>query len=109
MPDYLDFDNPFPWVLGTLHDLDRRAVFQAPAQLGIVEQVHVQAVAAGAVEIARKRRKRALQVRRATGSVVPLIANLVVGGWIERQRIAITVQRAAQRHSRIDAVVESAF
>src|SRR5258708_15846193 len=65
--------------------------------------------AGGAVEISRERRQGALQIRRTARRVIPLIANLVSARWIKRQRVAVAIERAAQRHPRIDAVVERAF
>src|SRR5260221_13951565 len=80
-----------------------------PIKNGIVEEVDVEAVLAGAVEIARERGEGAFEIGRAAGGVVPLVADFFVGGGIEGQRVAVAIKIAAERHAGIDAVVESAF
>ena len=69
------------------------------------------------VEVARQRGKGALQIGRAASSVVPGIADVSIGcvtvarvpGRIERERIAIAIHLAIERHPGIDAVVERTF
>src|SRR5271165_2141655 len=71
--------------------------------------MYVNSVCAGAVEISRKGPECALQVRRAASHVVPGIPDLIASRWIERQRVAIAVERAVERHARINPVIQSAF
>ena len=71
--------------------------------------MYVNTVGACAVEIAWQGTKRAFEVRRAAGYVVPRIANLVSVRRIKRQRIPVAIQITAQRHSRIYSVVERAL
>ena len=71
--------------------------------------MNVNAIATCAVQISRQRSERALEVGRTTGYVVPGIADFVSGRRIERQRIAIAVERSIQRHAGVDPVVECSF
>ena len=80
-----------------------------PVEQRIVVKMHIKSVGAGAVQIARQRSKRALEVRRATRRVVPGIADLVAIGRVETQRIAVTIKRSIQGHARIDPVVQGAL
>src|SRR5438105_11941832 len=92
-------DAAVPRVIGFLRDPKTRAVLKMPVEAGVVVKVHVQAVLTGAVEITGKRGQGALEVGRATGGVVPLVADFVATAGIERQRIAITIERAIERHA----------
>src|SRR5258708_36757297 len=78
-----------------------------PIELGIIVKVQANPSAAGAVEISGKGSKDALEVRRTAGRVVPGIANGFSKGGIESQRIAVAIEPAVERHSGIDAVIES--
>src|SRR5580658_8710625 len=71
--------------------------------------MYVDSVRAGAVEIPRERPERALEVRRTAGYVIPGISDLVSRGRIKRQRIAIAIERAVERHAGIDSVIQSAL
>src|SRR5208337_14542 len=71
--------------------------------------MHIDSVRTGAVEISRERPECALQVRGTAGHVVPGIPDLIASRWIEGQRIAIAVERAVERHPRIDSVIQSAL
>src|SRR5262249_28981069 len=103
---YRHLDGAVPGVVCLLRDLQARTVRQVPVQGGVVVEMDVQAVFAGAVEIARQGREGALEIRRAAGGVVPGIADVLARRRVERQRIAIAVQRAFERHARVDAVVQ---
>ena len=80
-----------------------------PVELRVVIEVEINALSAGAVEISRQRSESPFQVRRAARRVVPLVANLVATGRVERQRIAIAIERAIKRHPGIDAIIERAL
>src|SRR6185312_2862410 len=88
------FNRALPRVAGLLCHLDRSSVLQAPIQAGIVIQVHIQTIFAGAVEITWQRSERALEIRRAAGYVIPCIADIraasetIQCGRIERQWIS---------------------
>src|SRR6266481_1434158 len=104
-----NFHAAIPGIICFLADFQADAVFEMPVDFRIVVKVEIDAVAAGAVKISRQRGKSALQIRGAASGVVPIVANFVAVGRIKRQRIAIAVERAVQRHAGIDAVVERAL
>src|SRR5690348_9368406 len=74
-----DLDATIPRIVRLLLDFEPGAVLQMPVELRVVVKMDIDAVAACAVEIPWERAKRALQIRRTTGHVVPRIANLVSG------------------------------
>jgi len=65
-----------------------------PIEFRIVEEVEIDAFAAGAIEVPRQRGKGAFQIRRAARRVVPIVANFVATGRIKSQGIAVAVERA---------------
>src|ERR1700684_2111172 len=89
------FDVAIPGHIRLLRNREGGAVFEMPIESGIIVEVEIQAVTAGAVEIAGKGSDGALEIRRAAGRVVPGIANGNAGRRVERERIGITVERAA--------------
>ncbi len=68
--------------------------------------MNVDAILAGAVEVAGQRRKRALNIRRTAGRVVPGIPNHIARRGLEGQRVAIAVHLPIERHSGVDAVIQ---
>src|ERR1700685_664913 len=116
-----DLHAAVPGVICFLRDFQCGAVVEAPVEFGIIVEVEINSFRAGAVEIAGKRGKSALDIGGATGGVVPEIANfpgalamaagrVVVGeGRLELQRSAIAVESAIERHTGINGVVERAL
>src|SRR5215467_5564110 len=72
-----DVSSVLPRITRLLLHFQRRSVLEMPIKNRIVIKMQIKAVSAGAVEIARQRSKRALEVRWATGRVVPRVADLV--------------------------------
>src|SRR6202011_5206577 len=103
---YRDLHLAIPRIIRLLGNLQAYATFQVPIQFRVVIEVHIDSVAAGAVEISRQRTEGALQIRRTTSRVVPRVADLISGRGIESQRVAIAVHRSIQRHSGIYPVIE---
>src|ERR1700730_17754074 len=101
-----DIHPSVPGILWFLRDLQTGTVFQIPIEVGIIVKMHVNTVAAGAIEISRERGEGALEIWGTAGDVVPLVANLVTTGRIEGQRITIAIERSVERHPRINSVVE---
>src|SRR6266403_1797122 len=69
----------------------------------------VDAVLACAVKVSRKRGEDAFQVRWAAGHVVPLVADLVTRRRIKGERVTVAVKHPVERHSGVDAVIQSSF
>src|SRR4029077_347033 len=69
----------------------------------------VDSLFARAVKVARKGGKDSFEVRWATSYVVPLVADLVPSGRIKRERVTVAVKHSVERHSGVDAVIQSAF
>ena len=86
--------------------LHSSAVLEMPIEMRVVVKIDVHTFGAGAVKITRQRCQNALEVRRATGGVVPFIANFFAGGF---ERIAIAIECARKRHAGVDPVVERAL
>ncbi len=103
-----------PRVVRLLLDLQPRPVMQVPVHLRVVIKMNVNAVRIRAVEVSRKRCEGPLQVRRTAGRVVPRIADLAIHqmpvprltGRVKRQRIAVAIGFAVERHPRVDTVVQ---
>src|SRR6266568_2743088 len=72
-----DFHAAVPRIICFLSDFEARAVFKVPVEIGIIVKMQVDSIIAGAVEISWERGERALQVRGATGRVVPRVANFL--------------------------------
>src|SRR5437763_13430549 len=109
------FDRAIPRIVCFLLDLEPASVLKVPIESGIVIQMHIYAVLAGAVEISGQGRERTLDVRWAAGYVVPGIPNIRAAAksvkmcGIKCQRIAIAIGRSIERHSGVDSVVQCAF
>ena len=111
-----EIDVAFPRVAGLLSDLQPGAVFEAPVEIGALEEVSVDAILARAVEVSWQGPERALDIGRAAEHVVPRIADGAVlavpvgvgfaGGF---QRIGIAIQRPIERHADVDRVIEGAL
>src|SRR5205807_8916072 len=72
-----NFHVAVPWIICFLAHFQADTVLEVPVEFRIVEEVEINAVAAGAVEISGQRGQGAFQIRRAASRVVPLVANFV--------------------------------
>src|ERR1700682_3064289 len=91
-----DIHSSIPGIVCFLRNPQGGAILQMPIEFGIIVEMHVNAVAAGAIEISRKRGEGAFEIWWTAGDVVPLVANLVATGRIEGQRITITIEGAVE-------------
>src|SRR2546421_13016659 len=94
-----NFHAAVPRIIGLLRDLQVRAIFQVPIELGIIVKMQINSIAARAVEIARQRREGAFKDWGAAGGVVPRVSDLVPVGGVEGQCVSITVERTATRNA----------